>query len=174
MMRMLVVGMGNVLRGDDGFGVAVAEHLMAGPLPAGIEVLEVGIGGIHLVQELLQRPSECLVVLDAIRFGAEAGTVVVIEPQILDVASLPQMSRHDHLADMHYAEPGRAMMLASALGALPGTVRVIGCQPEEEVEPHHGLSPSVEAAVTVAADQVRVVAAEMGIRWDAVSGIGET
>lgn len=171
---MLVVGMGNVLRGDDGFGVAVAERLLAGPVPAGVEVMDAGIGGIHLVQELMGRSFDCLVVVDAVRVGAEPGTVVVIEPEVADVTSLPLARRHDSLADMHYAEPERAMMLASALGALPGTVRVIGCQPEDETEPRRGLSPPVERAVATAVEQVRMVAGETGIAWDGVSGIGET
>lgn len=171
---MLVAGMGNVLRGDDGFGVAVAERLLAESLPPEVEVIEVGIGGIHLVQELIDQPFDCLVVLDAVRVGAEPGTVVVIEPEVADVTSLAPRVRHDRLADMHYAEPGRAMMLASALGALPGTVRVVGCQPQDDIEPRRGLCPSVEAAVAVAAEQVRVLAGEMGVAWDAVSGVCET
>lgn len=171
---MLVVGMGNLLRGDDGFGVAVAERLLAGSVPDGVEVMEVGIGGIHLVQELMERAFDCLVVLDAVRIGAQPGTVVVMEPDVTDVASFPLARRHDSLADMHYAEPGRAMMLASALGALPATVRVIGCQPADDMKPRRGLSPSVEHAVALAADQVRMVAGEMGIAWDPISGVGET
>lgn len=173
-MRMLVAGMGNVLRGDDGFGVRVAERLLAMPVPANVEVMEVGIGGIHLVQELLARSFDCLVVLDAVRIGAEPGTVVVIEPEVADVASLSPTQRQDSLADIHYAEPGRAMMLASALGVLPATVRVIGCQPEDDAEPRRGLSAAVEGAVAAAVEQVRMVAAEMGIAWDSISEVGET
>ena len=41
--RILVAGVGNVLRGDDGFGPAVTELL--GHLPAGAEVVETGTGG---------------------------------------------------------------------------------------------------------------------------------
>src|ERR671911_368262 len=47
--RILVAGVGNVLRGDDGFGPAVAE-LLAGVLPQGAEVIETGTGGIALLQ----------------------------------------------------------------------------------------------------------------------------
>ena len=54
-MRVLVAGMGNELRGDDGFGVAVTHLLEGRDLGAEVTVREFGIGGIHLVQELLTK-----------------------------------------------------------------------------------------------------------------------
>ncbi|MEO7119084.1 MAG: hydrogenase maturation protease, partial [Candidatus Limnocylindrales bacterium] len=51
-LRLLIAGVGNVLRGDDGFGVEVARRLESAPLPDGVRVVETGIGGIALVQEL--------------------------------------------------------------------------------------------------------------------------
>jgi hydrogenase maturation protease len=51
MTRILVAAVGNVLRRDDGFGAAVAARLRG--LPQGVEVVETGIGGIALLQELL-------------------------------------------------------------------------------------------------------------------------
>ena len=53
-MRTLVAGFGNVLRGDDGFGVAVVRQLeLSGSAPAGTVLLEVGTGGVALAQALL-------------------------------------------------------------------------------------------------------------------------
>jgi hydrogenase maturation protease len=46
--RVIIGCVGNVLRGDDGFGPAVAEQLT--DLPEGAEVVETGIGGIALLQ----------------------------------------------------------------------------------------------------------------------------
>ena len=60
---VLVACVGNVLRGDDGFGPAVAARL-DGKLPAGARLIETGIGGIALVQELLAG-YEGLVIVDA-------------------------------------------------------------------------------------------------------------
>ena len=50
--KVLVAGVGNKLRADDAFGVEVANRLMAMDLPEGVKVVETGIGGIALVQEL--------------------------------------------------------------------------------------------------------------------------
>src|ERR671933_2858430 len=53
--RVLVACVGNVLRGDDGFGQAVERRLAAdGSLPAGVDVIETGIGGMGIVQQLMQ------------------------------------------------------------------------------------------------------------------------
>ena len=51
--RILIVGVGNVLQGDDGFGVELAWRLAKQAFPAGIKVMETGIGGMSIVQELM-------------------------------------------------------------------------------------------------------------------------
>jgi hydrogenase maturation protease len=163
-MRVLVAGVGNLLRGDDGFGVVVAERLLAEPVPDGVRVIEVGIGGIHLVQELFD-PVQALVVVDAVDLGRAPGTVVVLRPDVVDVAKMSPTERHDALADMHYATPERAFMLARALGVLPEETRVVGGQAAEAARLGPGLSPMLEAAVDVAAAEVRALVSELGVAW---------
>ncbi len=144
--RTLVAGVGNVLRGDDGFGVAVAERLARASLPDGVTVVETGIAGIALVQEL-QRGWDALVVVDAVDRGRPPGTVMVIEPEVIDVGPLSWDERNDLLADMHLATPDRVLLLARALGVLPPWVRIVGCQPTDAETVHEGLSAEVQAAV---------------------------
>jgi hydrogenase maturation protease len=163
-MKVLVAGMGNVLRGDDGFGVAVADLLEAEGVPEGVRVLELGIGGIHLVQELLD-PQDAVVVVDAVDLDRPPGSVVVIRPEVKDVAAMSLLERHDELADMHYATPSRALMLARAMAILPETVWIVGCQPEDADRIGIGLSRVVAAAVGVAAAEVRQLVRDLGIRW---------
>lgn len=154
---VLVAGVGNVLRGDDGFGVVVAERLAARPCPPWLQVVETGIGGIHLVQEIMAG-ADALIVVDAADRGRPPGTVMVIEPDILDVASLGLTERHDLLADMHLARPDKALMLAAALGVLPPRVRVVGCQPVDVDTVGTGLSGPVEAAIDTAVAEVLALA----------------
>ena len=116
--RVLVVGVGNVLHGDDGFGVEVARRLGERPLPPGVTVAETGIGGIHLVHELMAG-YDALVVIDAVDRGRAPGTVMVIDAEVVDVGELRSEERHDLLADMHLATPERALMVAKATGVLP-------------------------------------------------------
>ena len=68
MPRMLVAGIGNVFLGDDAFGVEVAQRLDRTPMPDGVEVLDVGIRGVHLAYQLLDGYDELLLV-DAISRG---------------------------------------------------------------------------------------------------------
>lgn len=140
--RVIVGCVGNVLRGDDGFGPAVAKRLTG--LPQGAEVVETGIGGIALLQELLLG-CDGLVLIDAVDRGADAGTVFLIKPEVRD---------GEHVADVHLANPERVLTMAKAMGALPERILIVGCQPAEVDELEHRLSPAVERAVAIAADRV--------------------
>ena len=152
-MQILVAGVGNLLRGDDGFGVEVAKALLDRSLPPEVRVVETGIGGIHLVQEMLT-PAHALLVIDAVDLGRPPGTVLVVQPEVIDVHTLTPMERFDALADMHYAKPERAFMLAKALGVLPGRFLMVGCQPVDADSLGEGLTPQVAMAVPVAVAEV--------------------
>ena len=143
MSRILVAGVGNVLRTDDGFGPAVAARL--GELPEGVDVIETGIGGIALLQEILTG-YDGLVVIDSVDRGASPGTVFVIEPEIDEPA---------HVPDIHLANPRRVLMMAKAMGALPERVVIIGCQPAEIDELGEQLTEDVERAVDIAVEKVK-------------------
>jgi hydrogenase maturation protease len=145
MTRILVAAVGNVLRRDDGFGAAVAARLS--DLPAGADVVETGIGGIALLQELLAG-CDGLIVVDAVDRGAEPGTVFVLEPQVAEA---------EHVADVHLANPKRVLAMAKSLGCLPPRVRIVGCQPADVDELGERLSPEVERAVDAAAARVQEV-----------------
>ena len=156
---------GNVLRADDGIGPAVAQALLAAPLPSGVRVLEVGIGGIHLVQELLDGV-DVLLVVDAVDLGRPAGAVVVQRPDVLDVTTLPVDRRRDELADVHLATPARALMVARGLGVLPPTTLVVGVQTTDTEEPRRGLSEEAARAVPVVVDEVhRLLAQHATASW---------
>ncbi len=153
-MSVLIACFGNALRGDDGFGVAVAAQLQAEELPDNVRVLDVGIGGIHLVQELLAGV-DLLVVVDAVDLGRSPGTVITQVPNITDVAALSVGERHDELADMHYATPERALMLARGLKVLPDTTLLVGVQTIDTERIQGGLSPTTAAAVQPAVAEIR-------------------
>ena len=70
MTRVLVAGVGNVFLSDDGFGVEVARRLSARELPPEVEVVDVGIRGMHLAYRLLDG-YRALVLVDTVRHGHE-------------------------------------------------------------------------------------------------------
>lgn len=166
-MEVVVAGFGNVLRRDDGFGVAVVDALQGGWVPAAVRLLDVGIGGIHLVQQLHDGVTG-LVVVDAVDLDRSPGTVVVVTPDVVDVSRLGVMAQRDELADMHYATPDRALMLARAMGVLPPDTVVVGCQPVDADSYVQGLTDPVARAVEVAATEVRRVVTGFGIDWPTV------
>src|SRR5262245_49018004 len=115
-MRVLVAGVGNVLRGDDGFGVEVLRRLEreVGP-EAGVRFFEGGIAGVGLVQQLLDG-YDALVILDAFDRGAEPGTMFVVEPETAGLAGSREA------IDPHEAGPTAVLRMAAALGVLPRRV----------------------------------------------------
>jgi hydrogenase maturation protease len=152
--RILVAGVGNMLRGDDGFGPAVVRALeAAGGLPPSVRLVELGIGGIGLVHELMDG-YDTLILVDAVDRGGAPGSLYMLEPEVLDAAALPVAERCELSADMHQAVPERALVMARAAGVLPPLVRIIGCQPAETEDFSTALSPPIQAAVPAAVEMV--------------------
>jgi hydrogenase maturation protease len=152
-MRILIAGVGNVLKADDAFGVEVAHRLAEMPLPQDVRVVETGIGGIALVQEL-QDGWDALIVADAVDRGREPGTVMMIEPDVIDVNALSWGERADLLADAHLATPERVFMLSRALGVLPSRLLMVGCQPVDADGLGTEMSEPVKAAVEIAIAEI--------------------
>ena len=140
--RILVAGVGNVLRGDDGFGPAVVARL--GSLPGEVDVVETGIGGVALLQELMTG-YDGVVLIDAVDQGAPPGTVFALEPDVADAV---------HVADVHLANPERVLSMAKTMGCLPERVLIVGCQPVGMDDLGAGLSRAVERAVPAAVARV--------------------
>jgi hydrogenase maturation protease len=152
-MRILIAGVGNVLRGDDGFGVEALGSLkqeIGGTTDDDVTFYESGIAGIGLVQQLLDG-YDALIILDAFDRGAAPGTVFVQEP---DGQALAQPGRTREPVDLHQADPEGVLRLAAALGALPRRVWVVGCQVADCDELGAGLSEPVRRAVATAVQRV--------------------
>ena len=152
-MRILVAGVGNVLRGDDAFGVEVANRLIERESHPDVTVVETGIAGIQLVQDL-QEGFDAIIVVDTVDRERPPGTVMTIDYDVIDVHELDHNTKYDLLADMHLATPERALMVARAIGVLPQIVRMVAVQPVDAETMHIGMSPEVEEAVDIAIEEV--------------------
>jgi hydrogenase maturation protease len=151
-MNILVAGMGNILRGDDAFGIRVVEALAeAGGLPAGVQLYEAGIAGIPLAQELMAG-FEALILVDAVDRAAAPGTLFVFEPAPSGLASG---------VDAHCADPSKVLLLARALGVCPPRVWMIGCQPAFVEDAFEGMHPAVASATAAAVEQIRALIAAL-------------
>ncbi len=148
--KILIAGVGNELRQDDAFGVILAQKLQQeASFPPNVKVMEIGSAGIHLVQQLFDK-YDVLVLLDIVKWGGAAGTIHFKEVEVKDIATLPTDEKNEFLADMHYINPLKALMMAKALNVLPKQVIFLGCESEEHEEIGIGVSAAVEAALPVA------------------------
>jgi hydrogenase maturation protease len=152
--RVLIAGIGNIFRTDDGFGSEVARRLAGLTWPDGVRVIDSGIRGMHLAYELLEH-WDALVLVDAVPDRGAVGSVSVIEIGAADLRSGAQV-------DAHNMDPATVLATLGALGGrLPARTLLVSCQVAETGD-GMGLTPVVEAAVDRAVRTVRdVVAAEV-------------
>jgi hydrogenase maturation protease len=77
--RVLVLGVGNILMGDEGVGVAVVERLSDRELPAGMTCLDGGTGSLQLLDPMLE--ADHVVLIDACSDGMPVGTLQRLRPK---------------------------------------------------------------------------------------------
>ena len=152
--KVLLAGVGNELRQDDAFGIALIKQLEQLPWPPNVKPMEVGIGGIHLVQEL-HEGYDILILADAVDYGDIPGQLYLKELQeIGDLGEMSTDERRTFLADMHYTNPIRALMLAKALEVMPNQVMILGCQSKDHDDFAIGMSQEVKDALPKALELV--------------------
>ncbi len=145
---ILIAGIGNELKQDDAFGIEFVKAFREKvDLPERIKIMEVGIGGIHLVQEL-HYGYDILIMVDAVEWGEKAGSLHFREMEsIADIEDMPVFEKRTFLADMHYTNPIRALMLAKALKVLPKKIFIFGCEAKEHDDFAIGMSEVVKTAI---------------------------
>jgi hydrogenase maturation protease len=156
-VNVLVAGVGNLLFGDDGFGLAVIERLASNRLPSGVRLMSAGIRGFDLASALLDGYDGAILV-DAVSRGGSPGTLYVLEPDGSAATAGGGLALD---VDAHAFEPGRALGLARAGGSRLAWVRVVGCEPSPLTEMSMTLSPPVEAAVPTAVELVTELLREL-------------
>ena len=138
--NILVLSLGNPLRGDDGVGTAVLTLLSAYPIiPPGVVLLDGGTPGLETV--LLLEGYEKVIMIDAADMGLEPG-----EWRRFSSAKLAAQEAN-LTGTLHQAGLAEALELADALNMLPNKVVIFGVQPGE-IGWEPGLSVGVETAVS--------------------------
>jgi hydrogenase maturation protease len=91
--KVLIMGIGNYLMGDEGVGVHCVQQLLRLPqLPAYVDVVDGGTGGFHLLEYFEKYPR--VILIDACLDGQPSGTIRLIQPRF--AADFPKaMSTHD-------------------------------------------------------------------------------
>ncbi len=160
MARISVIGLGNVLMGDDGCGPYVAQLLEGWYVwPDDVQVVEIGTQGLDLTPYV--RGAEALLVASSIHRGAAPGTLHRLERSDVMDRGLPR--REPSLRNSPY-EPGvRDLVLTLEFtGGAPRDLWVVGAEPET-VELTGGLSDSVRPALRRAVDEVLGILRSLGV-----------
>jgi hydrogenase maturation protease len=141
-----IIGLGNEVLGDDRVGLEVAEFLrQSQPPEASIDILTDTRGGLALAERMA--PYHTVILLDAIRTrGGIPGEV-----RVFSAADFPVTRR---LGAMHDVDVPTALHLLNKMGvSTPQTVWVVAIEADETECFSERLSPRVQAAVIVAAQQ---------------------
>jgi hydrogenase maturation protease len=141
--RVAVIGLGNVLMGDDAFGPWVVQTLLAEhEFPAQVSVLDLGTPGLDLLPYVADL--EALVLVDTVRSEGPPGTLRRYRRE--------EILRHPPQARLSPHDPGvkEALLSAEFAGRGPREVLLIGAVPKDASMAVR-LSPPLRAAVPLAA-----------------------
>jgi hydrogenase maturation protease len=141
---VLVLGIGNVLWADEGFGVRAVETLHQRYLtPAHVSVVDGGTQGLYLLDHVCA--ADRVLVLDAIDYKLAAGTLRVFRD-----ADVPVWA--DTVMSLHQASFMELLSLARLRGRFPEKITLIGVQPDVLDDLGGSLSPLVRARLDEAVE----------------------
>ena len=154
-MRILVLGVGNILLSDEGIGVRVIEALeQRYVMPEGVEVLDGGTAGMELLEAMANRTH--LIIVDAIvSRKSEPGALLILRDEELPVLFNNKISPHQlGLSDV--------LSALRFTGEFPDNITLVGVIPHS-LEPNIGLTPIVEASLEPALQAVLMALQESGV-----------
>lgn len=143
---VLLLGIGNVLWADEGFGVRVVEMLQSRyRFPSHVKVLDGGTQGVYLLEHVQE--TQVLVIFDAIDYDLPPGTLKCLEnDDVPHFLGAKKMSLH---------QTGFQEVLATAqmLGKYPQRLLLVGIQPQELDDYGGSLRDIIKAQIQPAIDQ---------------------
>jgi hydrogenase maturation protease len=133
-MSVLILGIGNLLLGDEGVGVHAVRSLAQSTLPEGVQAVEAGTAFLEVLP--LLESADAIVVVDAMEGGGAPGSVYRVP---FDECKHPEL-----LASLHGFDLSRVLYMAG--NARKPEVVVFGVEPEK-IEWGMDLSPVVQRSV---------------------------
>ncbi|MCB1390113.1 MAG: HyaD/HybD family hydrogenase maturation endopeptidase [Rhodobiaceae bacterium] len=153
---VLLLGIGNLLWADEGFGVRAVEELHARfEFPDNVRVMDGGTQGIYLVQHI--RDADILVVFDAVDYGLAPGTMKLVEgdevPKFLGAKKI----------SLHQTGFQEVLAMAEMMGDYPSHLLLVGVQPVELDDYGGSLRPQVRAQIGPAIDAALAFLSSHGV-----------
>ena len=154
LQRIVVLGIGNMLWADEGFGVRCVEALQQRfEFAPHVELVDGGTQGLALLQYVQE--ADALLILDAIDYGLAPGTLKVVQgDEVPCFLGAKKMS-------LHQTGFQEVLMVAQLTGHYPQRIVLIGCQPEELEDYGGSLRPVVKAAM----EEALALGVEQIARW---------
>lgn len=135
--KLVVLGIGNVLWADEGFGVRAVQALHERyRLPACVSLVDGGTLGLALLEPVCSAGR--VIVFDAIDYGLPAGSLRILRDEEVPVWS-------DQVMSLHQATFQELLSLAQLRGRFPRRITLIGVQPGVLDDLGGSLSPPVRA-----------------------------
>ncbi len=130
-VRVLVLGLGNILLKDEGIGVHIAYQLAEQDLPDNVEVIDGGTAGLDIL--LSQKGSYKLVVIDAMKAGKRAGTIYKARFKAEEKDKLNCIFSDDKESKISSHQVGLIDALAAAekINRAPREIVIIGVEPKQ-------------------------------------------
>lgn len=149
-----VLGIGNVLWADEGFGVRCIEALQQRyEFAPHVQLIDGGTQGLYLIQHVQQATR--LLIFDAIDYGLAPGTLKRVEND-----EVPRFMGAKKMS-LHQTGFQEVLMLALLTEQYPKEVLLIGCQPEQLEDYGGSLRPLVKQAL----EQALAIGVETLQRW---------
>ncbi|QQE88691.1 HyaD/HybD family hydrogenase maturation endopeptidase [Azotobacter chroococcum] len=154
--NILILGIGNLLWADEGFGVRCVELLNERyRFPDGVRLMDGGTQGIYLVQHVQQ--ADCLIVFDAVDYGLAPGTLKVVRDD-----EVPRFMGAKRMS-LHQTGFQDVLALAAFTGAYPRELLLVGVQPAELEDFGGSLREPVRAQLEPALAIALAFLAERGV-----------
>jgi len=142
--NILILGLGNILLGDEGVGVRVIEQLLSRPLPDEIEVIDGGTAGYELINFF--EGKEKVIIVDAVKTDDTPGSVYKMDLSVVQEDETVQLS-------LHQIGLKNVFKMASMMDLNP-EVTLVGIVPKDYQDYNIGLSEEVEKAIPLAIETV--------------------
>jgi len=143
--RILILGVGNLLLGDEGVGIHAVRELEKRALPLHIDVVDGGTGGLNLLD--LMRGYERVILVDAVDAEEEPGTILRFTPQEVSLQG------QAFPLSLHQTEVLKVLELATYLGRPLPSIVIYGIQPQS-MDWSTELSPALQAKLSKLVDAV--------------------
>ncbi len=155
--RVLVLGIGNILWADEGFGVRALELFHRRyAVPENVTILDGGTQGLYLVQFVQE--ADCLLVFDAIDYSLAPGTLKLVQGD-----EVPKFTGAKKMS-LHQTGFQEVLSAADLLGRYPRRLALVGCQPLDLENWGGPLTGPVRAALDRAVETAAVILDQWGVR----------